>query len=112
MLGKLSWEAIPFHEPIPLITSLVILAAVAALAVWVWRKGWLPALWHEPQRPRSQPGLPGRYTGPKRVREVSSSEFRIPRADWNRRRQHFAGRVDDDAVDFAGEYRVGREGGR
>ena len=28
MLGKLSWDAIPFHDPIPLITSAVVILAV------------------------------------------------------------------------------------
>src|SRR6186997_2601960 len=44
MLGKLSWDAIPFHEPIPLITSLVVILAVAGIGIWVWRKGWWPYL--------------------------------------------------------------------
>ena len=44
MLGKLSWEAIPFHDPIPLITSAVVLLAAAAIGIWVWRKGWWPYL--------------------------------------------------------------------
>src|SRR6266705_2185604 len=47
MFGKLTWAAIPFDQPIPLITSLVILLAMTAIAVWVWRKGWSPYLWHE-----------------------------------------------------------------
>src|SRR5512138_1556171 len=47
LFGRLTWDAIPFDEPIPLITSLVVLAAVAAIAIWVWRKGWWPYLWSE-----------------------------------------------------------------
>src|SRR5438309_411078 len=47
MFGKLTWDAIPFNQPIPLITSLVILLVIAALALWVWRKGWWPYLWNE-----------------------------------------------------------------
>src|SRR5438132_7331531 len=47
MFGKLTWAAIPFDQPIALITSLVIMLALAAIAVWVWRKGWWPYLWHE-----------------------------------------------------------------
>src|SRR4029079_4323333 len=42
MLGKLSWDAIPFDEPIPLMTSLIVILAVVGIAVWVWRKGWWP----------------------------------------------------------------------
>jgi cytochrome o ubiquinol oxidase subunit 1 len=45
--GRLTWDAIPFDEPIPLITSLVVVAIVAALAVWISRKGWWPYLWNE-----------------------------------------------------------------
>jgi len=44
MLGKLGWDAIPFHDPIPLITSAVVLLAGAVVAVIVWRKGWWPYL--------------------------------------------------------------------
>src|SRR4249919_1058021 len=47
MFGKLSWDAIPFHDPIPLITSMVMLLAIAGIAFWVWRKGWWPYLWNE-----------------------------------------------------------------
>ena len=31
LFGRLTWDAIPFDEPIPLITSLVVIAAVAAV---------------------------------------------------------------------------------
>ena len=44
MLGKLSWDAIPFHEPIPLLTSVVVILAVLGTAFWVWRNGWWPYL--------------------------------------------------------------------
>jgi cytochrome o ubiquinol oxidase subunit 1 len=47
MLGKLSWSAIPFDQPIPLITSLVIIAIVLGALVYVAAKGWLPYLWRE-----------------------------------------------------------------
>ena len=47
MFGKLTFDAIPFHEPIALATSLVVILAVAAIAMWVWRKGWWPYLWNE-----------------------------------------------------------------
>src|SRR3569833_1573422 len=45
--GKLTWDAIPFHEPIALITSLVVLLVVAAIAVWISRNRWWPYLWNE-----------------------------------------------------------------
>ncbi|HUN75427.1 MAG TPA: cbb3-type cytochrome c oxidase subunit I [Steroidobacteraceae bacterium] len=47
MLGKLTWQAIPFNEPIPLISGFGVYAIVLAILVWVWRKGYLPYLWRE-----------------------------------------------------------------
>ena len=47
MLGKLGWDAIPFHDPIPLITSAVVIVAMAGIAIWVWRKGWWPYVWNQ-----------------------------------------------------------------
>jgi cytochrome o ubiquinol oxidase subunit 1 len=47
MFGRLTWHAIPFDQPIPLITSLVVLLIIAAIGIWVWRKGWAPYLWSE-----------------------------------------------------------------
>jgi len=47
IFGKLTWSAIPFQEPIPLITSIVVIIALAAVALWVTKiKAW-PFLWHE-----------------------------------------------------------------
>ena len=47
IFGKLTWQAIPFQEPIPLITSIVVIIALAAIAFWITRiKAW-PFLWHE-----------------------------------------------------------------
>ena len=46
-LGKLTWSAIPFDQPIIMgATGGVILAIVAILA-WVTLKGWWPYLWRE-----------------------------------------------------------------
>ena len=47
MFGKLSWSAIPLHEPIPLITSLVIVAIILGTLLLVLLKGWAPYLWKE-----------------------------------------------------------------
>src|SRR5689334_19723243 len=47
MFGRLTWAAIPFHEPIPLITSLVVLVVIAALGIWITRNKWWPYLWNE-----------------------------------------------------------------
>jgi cytochrome o ubiquinol oxidase subunit I len=47
IFGKLTWSAIPFQEPIPLITSIVVIVGLAAVAGWITaRKHW-PYLWHE-----------------------------------------------------------------
>ena len=34
MFGKLGWDAIPLHDPIPLITSLMILIIGAGMLRW------------------------------------------------------------------------------
>lgn len=47
MLGKLTWDAIPWNQPIPLIAGMVVILAVLAVLVWVAVKGYWPYLWHE-----------------------------------------------------------------
>jgi len=47
MFGKLNWSAIPFDQPIPLVTGAVVLVAMLAVLVWVIAKGHLPYLWDE-----------------------------------------------------------------
>ena len=47
MLGKLTWNAIPFDQPIPLMASMVVLAGLSAVAVYTLWKGWWPYLWRE-----------------------------------------------------------------
>jgi cytochrome o ubiquinol oxidase subunit 1 len=47
MLGKLTWAAIPFDQPIPLVAGGVVLVAILAVLVWVVVKGHLPYLWAE-----------------------------------------------------------------
>ena len=47
IFGKLTWAAIPVHEPIALITSIVVILGVAAVAAWITVKKWWPYLWHE-----------------------------------------------------------------
>src|SRR4051812_9205442 len=47
LFGRLTWHAIPFDQPIPLITSLVVMLSIAGIAIWVWRRGWAPYLWNE-----------------------------------------------------------------
>jgi cytochrome o ubiquinol oxidase subunit I len=47
MLGKLSWAAIPFDQPIPMIASLMVIFAISAVLLLVTWKGWWPYLWSE-----------------------------------------------------------------
>jgi cytochrome o ubiquinol oxidase subunit 1 len=47
MLGKLSWDAIPFDQPIPMAASLLIVVGMLAVLSLVTRKGWWPYLWRE-----------------------------------------------------------------
>ena len=47
MLGKLTWAAIPFHEPIPLLTSIVMVAVILAVLGWITVRGHWPYLWRE-----------------------------------------------------------------
>jgi cytochrome o ubiquinol oxidase subunit 1 len=47
MFGRLSWDAIPFGQPIPLITGLVVFLLVAGIIGWIVVKGYVPYLWRE-----------------------------------------------------------------
>jgi cytochrome o ubiquinol oxidase subunit 1 len=47
MLGKLTWDAIPFDQPIPLITSGVVVLVILGVMAWVVLAGHLPYLWRE-----------------------------------------------------------------
>src|ERR1700721_2002477 len=47
MLGKLSWGAIPFDQPIPMAASLFIIVGVLGVLGLVTWKGWWPYLWRE-----------------------------------------------------------------
>src|SRR5262249_9603168 len=47
MLGKLTWDAIPFNEPLPLISMAVVLIVILAALGLVTVKGWWPYLWRE-----------------------------------------------------------------
>jgi cytochrome o ubiquinol oxidase subunit 1 len=46
-MGKLTWAAIPFDQPIPLLAGAVVLVAILAVLIWVVVKGHLPYLWSE-----------------------------------------------------------------
>src|SRR5580692_2752725 len=47
MLGKLTWAAIPFNQPIPLVTSIVIVCGILSMLSLITIKGWWSYLWHE-----------------------------------------------------------------
>ena len=47
MLGKLTWDALPLHQPIPLVAGVLMLAAMAGLLLLVTLKGWWPMLWRD-----------------------------------------------------------------
>jgi cytochrome o ubiquinol oxidase subunit I len=46
-MGKLTWAAIPFHQPIPMAASLFMTAGVFAMLALATVKGWWPYLWRE-----------------------------------------------------------------
>jgi cytochrome o ubiquinol oxidase subunit 1 len=47
MLGKLSWAAIPFDQPIPLVAAALVGLVIIGVLAWITLKGWLPYLWRE-----------------------------------------------------------------
>jgi cytochrome o ubiquinol oxidase subunit I len=47
MLGKLTWDAIPFDQPIPLVAAGVVGVVIIGVLAWVALKGWIPYLWKE-----------------------------------------------------------------
>ena len=47
LFGKLSWNAIPFDQPIPLVSAAVVIVMVLAVLAWVAARGWIPYLWKE-----------------------------------------------------------------
>src|SRR5262245_12014889 len=47
MLGKLSWAAIPFNEPLPLLSGALVGIVILAILVVITIKGWWPYLWRE-----------------------------------------------------------------
>ena len=47
MLGKLTWAAIPFDQPIVMVASGVVGLALLSVAALVVFKGWVPYLWRE-----------------------------------------------------------------
>jgi cytochrome o ubiquinol oxidase subunit 1 len=47
VLGKLSWNAIPWDQPIPLLSASVVVLGLLAVLIWALAKGYGPYLWRE-----------------------------------------------------------------
>jgi cytochrome o ubiquinol oxidase subunit 1 len=47
ILGKLSWSAIPFRQPLPMAASVLMIVGILALLAWVTFKGHWRYLWDE-----------------------------------------------------------------
>jgi cytochrome o ubiquinol oxidase subunit I len=47
LLGKLTWDSIPWSQPIPLVAGAIVILAVLAVILWVIVRGYLPYLWNE-----------------------------------------------------------------
>jgi cytochrome o ubiquinol oxidase subunit 1 len=47
MLGKLTLDAIPFDQPIPLVAGSVVVSVVIVVCAWIVLAGHLPYLWRE-----------------------------------------------------------------
>jgi cytochrome o ubiquinol oxidase subunit I len=47
MWGKLSWQAIPLDQPIPLAAGALVVFGMAAVVIWVAARGYIPYLWRE-----------------------------------------------------------------
>ncbi len=47
MLGKLTWAAIPFDQPIPLGAAAVVGLVIAGVLAFITLKGWVPYLWRD-----------------------------------------------------------------
>ena len=47
MLGKLTWQAIPFDQPIALAAGAFVVLVLVGAVIWVAVKGYIPYLWRE-----------------------------------------------------------------
>jgi cytochrome o ubiquinol oxidase subunit I len=47
LLGKLSWNVIPFDQPIPLFASALMVLAIIVILAWITLRGQWPYLWRE-----------------------------------------------------------------
>ena len=47
MFGKLTWDAIPFDQPIPLAAGALVIMVIVGVVAFITVKGWIPYLWRE-----------------------------------------------------------------
>jgi cytochrome o ubiquinol oxidase subunit I len=47
LLGKLTWSAVPFDQPIVMFATALMVLAVVSVLGWITLKGYVPYLWHE-----------------------------------------------------------------
>ncbi len=47
MWGKLSWDAVPYDQPIPMAAGVAVVLAMAGVLGWIVLRGHLPYLWRE-----------------------------------------------------------------
>jgi cytochrome o ubiquinol oxidase subunit 1 len=47
LLGKLSLQALPLEEPLPLFSGMAVFLILIAIVLWAWRRGHIPYLWRE-----------------------------------------------------------------
>lgn len=47
MFGKLTWDALPLTQPIPMAASLMVVVVILAVLGYTFAKGWWPYLWRE-----------------------------------------------------------------
>lgn len=47
MFGKLSWQVVPWHEPLIMVASASVAAVLSAVLGWIVWRGHLPYLWRE-----------------------------------------------------------------
>ena len=47
LLGKLTWDAFPYTQPIPMAAGALVIVVIVGTVVLVVAKGWLPYVWNE-----------------------------------------------------------------
>src|SRR6516164_144968 len=47
MFGKLTWDAVPLDQPIPLFAGALVIVVILGVLAFITIKGWIPYLWRE-----------------------------------------------------------------